>query len=88
VLDRDFGRWLKSIPSSAGLHVSARVVPGASIDLPRVVARAHDAGVRVYPLSRFRFERAGEEGLVIGYGVIPASKIDEGLRRLLSEMKS
>jgi GntR family transcriptional regulator / MocR family aminotransferase len=82
VLDRDFGRWLKVIPSSAGLHVSARTVPGASIDLPRVVARAHDAGVRVYPLSRFCFERARETGLVIGYGVIPTAKIDEGLRRL------
>ena len=81
-LDRDFGRWLNVIPSSAGLHVSARVVPGASIDLARVVARAHDAGVRVYPLSRFCVERARDPGLVIGYGVIPTSKIDEGLRRL------
>jgi GntR family transcriptional regulator/MocR family aminotransferase len=81
-LDRDFGRWLKVIPSSAGLHVSARVVPGASVDLARVVARAHDAGVRVYPLSRFCVERARDAGLVIGYGVIPTPKIDEGLRRL------
>jgi GntR family transcriptional regulator / MocR family aminotransferase len=81
-LRRDFGRWLEVIPSSAGLHVSARVVPGASIDLPRVVARALGDGVRVYPLSRFCAETAGESGLVIGYGVIPTSRIDEGLRRL------
>ena len=81
-LDRHFARWLKVVPSSAGLHVSARVVAGASIDLARVVARAHDAGVRVYPLSRFCFERTREAGLVIGYGMIPTPKIDEGLRRL------
>jgi hypothetical protein len=41
-----------------------------------------DAGVRVYPLSRFSFDRPSSPGLVIGYGVIPTPKIDEGLRRL------
>jgi GntR family transcriptional regulator/MocR family aminotransferase len=82
VLRRDFARWLTVIPSSAGLHLAARVVPGASIDLARVIARALDAGVRVYSLARFSVEPPREPGLVIGYGVIPASSIDEGLRRL------
>jgi len=82
VLGRDFGRWLDVIPASAGLHVSARVVPGVAVDVPRVVTRAQDAGVRVYPLSRFCFTPDGDPGLVIGYGVIPTSKIEEGLRRL------
>jgi GntR family transcriptional regulator/MocR family aminotransferase len=82
VLRRDFGRWLTVIPSSAGLHLAARVVPGASIDLTRVIARALDAGVRVYSLARFSVEPPRLPGLVIGYGAIPRSSIDEGLRRL------
>ena len=81
-LRRDFHRWLDVIPSAAGLHVAARLVRGASTDVERVVARAQDAGVRVYALSRFSFEQPAAPGLVIGYGVIPTSKIDEGLRRL------
>ena len=81
-LRRDFRRWLDVIPSAAGLHVAARLVRGASIDVERVVARAQDAGVRVYALSRFSFEQPAAPGLVIGYGVIPLSKIDDGLRRL------
>ena len=32
-LRRDFRRWLDVIPSAAGLHVAARLVRGASIDL-------------------------------------------------------
>jgi GntR family transcriptional regulator/MocR family aminotransferase len=81
-LRRDFRRWLDVIPSAAGLHVAARLVRGATIDVERVVARAQDAGVRVYPLSRFSFEQPAAPGLVLGYGVMPMSKIDEGLRRL------
>jgi GntR family transcriptional regulator/MocR family aminotransferase len=81
-LRRDFVRWLEVIPSSAGLHVTAKVVSGVAVDVPRIVARALDAGVRIYPLSRFHAEPGGHAGLVIGYGVIPTPKIDEGLRRL------
>jgi GntR family transcriptional regulator/MocR family aminotransferase len=82
VLRRDFSRWLEVTPSSAGLHVAARVKAGRSIDLNGILRRALDAGVRVYPLSRFCFDRPAVAGLVIGYGVIPTSKIDEGMRRL------
>jgi GntR family transcriptional regulator/MocR family aminotransferase len=81
-LRRDFRRWLEVIPSSAGLHVAARVVRRKSADTDRVVARALDAGVRVYPLSRFSSERPALPGIVLGYGVIPTARIDEGLRRL------
>jgi GntR family transcriptional regulator/MocR family aminotransferase len=82
ILRRDFRRWLEVIPSAAGLHVAARFVSGTPMDMERVVARAQEAGVRVYPLSRFSFEQPQAPGLVIGYGVIPTSRIDEGLRRL------
>ena len=82
VLRRDFARWLEVIPSSAGLHVAARIAGGVSIDVRRVVSEAQDAGVRVYPLSRFCYEPPAQPGLVIGYGLIPTGSIDEGLRRL------
>ena len=78
----DFSRWLSVIPSAAGLNVAARAVPAAKKDWNVIAARALEAGVRVYPLARFCRERPAQAGLVIGYGLIPLAKIDEGLRRL------
>jgi GntR family transcriptional regulator/MocR family aminotransferase len=80
-LKRDFDRWLNVIPAAAGLHVAATIAH-PSIAVERSVARALEAGVRVYPLSRFSSGGGGPTGIVIGYGVIPTDKIDEGLRRL------
>lgn len=51
-------RWLRLVPSAAGLHVAARVAPGASVDIARVVRRAAAAGVTVSSLARFRDEQA------------------------------
>jgi GntR family transcriptional regulator/MocR family aminotransferase len=87
-LQRDFARWLQLVPSVAGLHVTARVVPKASIDVEEVVARAQTSGVAVYPLSRFYAEPSGQSGLVIGYGAIPTSKIGEGLSRLARSFRT
>ncbi len=82
VLQRDFRAWLQLVPSVAGLHFATRVVPGASVDLDRVVRRARASGVAVDDLRRFYSGVPRQEGLVIGYGAIPTAKVDEGLRRL------
>jgi GntR family transcriptional regulator/MocR family aminotransferase len=81
-LKRDFSRWLEVIPSSAGLHVAATSVAHGSVHVERILAHGLEAGVRLYPLSRFSSGGSGAAGIVIGYGAIPTEKIDEGLRRL------
>jgi len=73
---------LDLVPSAAGLHLAARISPGASLDVDKVVRRAATNGVAVEALSRFCGESPAQSGLVIGYGAIPTAKIEEGLRRL------
>jgi GntR family transcriptional regulator/MocR family aminotransferase len=81
-LHRDFHAWLRVIPSAAGLHVTARVAPGVSLDMSAIVRGAEASGVAVYALSHFSTESRAHAGLVIGYGAIPTAKVEEGLRRL------
>lgn len=81
-LEHRFGRWLRPIPAAAGLHVAAGVVPGKSVDIVQAVRRAEERGVRVGALSDFYVGTPVRAGLVIGYGAIPTSRIDEGMRRL------
>jgi GntR family transcriptional regulator / MocR family aminotransferase len=76
------GRWLRPIPAVAGLHLSAYAVPGRSVDITHAIGRAEKRGVRVTSLSDFYLGPPARPGLVIGYGAIPASRIDEGMKRL------
>jgi GntR family transcriptional regulator/MocR family aminotransferase len=84
---RDFGRWLRVIPSAAGLHVATRLTPGASIDLRQVARRAEAWGIMVDTLSSFSVASPVREGLVIGYGAIPTERIREGLSRLAKSVR-
>ena len=74
------GRWLRPVPSAAGLHLSAFAAPG--VDVARVAERAAACGVAVRTLSFFGDGKASPDGLVIGYGAIPTARVPEGLRRL------
>ena len=47
-----------------------------------MIARAADAGIEVQELARFAVRPPGRPGLVVGYGAIAATDIDEGLRLL------
>jgi len=85
---RDFGDWLRLVPSGAGLHVAARSVPDVSIDLNRVVRRAQEWGVHVHSLSYFSAARAAPAGLVFGYGALATGRIEEGLKRLRRSFRS
>jgi len=87
-LERDFARWLRLVPSVAGLHVTARLAPTVSIDIEEVVARAQTSGVALYSISRFAAEPRGRSGLVIGYGAIQTSQIGEGLKRLARSFRT
>jgi GntR family transcriptional regulator/MocR family aminotransferase len=52
------------------------------VDIERVVRRAEEHGVRVRALSGFYLGTPTHAGLMIGYGAIPTSRVNEGLTRL------
>jgi GntR family transcriptional regulator / MocR family aminotransferase len=81
-IEHRLGQWLRLIPSAAGLHLAADVVPGTFVDITDVVHRAEERGVRVNALSDFYGGTSVRSGLVIGYGAIPTARIDEGMKRL------
>ncbi|MEV8630253.1 PLP-dependent aminotransferase family protein [Streptosporangium sp. NPDC051023] len=86
----DLGDLLDLVPSTAGLHLCARLRPDALAmlgpDVPtglaRVLEKAHASGVAVESLADYCAEGASQAGLVLGYGAIPAERVAEGLRRL------
>jgi GntR family transcriptional regulator/MocR family aminotransferase len=88
-LARDFADHLELYPSTTGLHVAARARNASVATVAEVARRAVADGVAVQLLSSFF---AGAErrqaGLVLGYGGIATSDIDEGLRRLLRSFDS
>ena len=79
-LEKHCSGWLRTIPSSAGLHVTAELQVRA--ELAKVVAAASVRGVSVRPVRDFAMQRTGRDGLVLGYGAIPSFRIEEGLKRL------
>ncbi len=81
-ITQQLSRWLRVVPSAAGMHVTALLQPDAAVDLGRVVAHAGDHGVAVRRLADFFLGPAAADGLVLGYGGIPAARIGDGLTRL------
>ena len=87
VVERRFARWLDVIPAAAGLHLAALLREGCRVDITQVVRRAAERGVRVEALSTYFAGPVSAEGLVIGYGGIPMSRIDDGLALLRESFK-
>jgi GntR family transcriptional regulator/MocR family aminotransferase len=81
-LARDFDGLLALIPSAAGLHVAARAHGASAEQISGIVRRASELGVEVQELSRFGVHGPAQPGLLLGYGAISTSRIEEGLRRL------
>jgi GntR family transcriptional regulator/MocR family aminotransferase len=79
-VDRLLGEQTVAFPSHAGLHLALRF-RDPRLDDVALARRALEAGVRVQPLRPY-FERAARPGLALGYGMIPAARIEEGVRRL------
>ena len=82
-LSRHGAGRLATIPSSAGLHLSARL-HGDTRDFT-VVERAAAAGITLPPLSRFALDPLAPgtpNGLAFGYGLIGEAQIDGAIRRL------
>jgi GntR family transcriptional regulator/MocR family aminotransferase len=79
---RHFARDLELVPSSTGLHLTARARTLSVSQIGVIVRRAADATVAVQALSSFAASESAQPGVVLGYGAIPAQDIQEGLRRL------
>jgi GntR family transcriptional regulator/MocR family aminotransferase len=81
-LRRDFARHLELVPSSTGLHLTAFATHATPDQIAAVSDQAADAGVAFHPLSFFVVGNRPLAGVVLGYGAIAISDIDEGLRIL------
>uniref|UniRef100_UPI0002D7D064 MocR-like pyridoxine biosynthesis transcription factor PdxR n=1 Tax=Anaeromyxobacter dehalogenans TaxID=161493 RepID=UPI0002D7D064 len=82
---RHLGDRVIALPASAGLHRSFHLAGGCA-DEAEVVRRAQALGVAVQPLAPYH-ARPGRPGFALGYGVIPADRIDEGIRRLAAALE-
>jgi GntR family transcriptional regulator/MocR family aminotransferase len=78
----DFADCLEMIPSSTGLHLTARAPKALPLQIASVAQRAAEAGVAFQTLSSFAVGESAQAGVVLGYGAIATSDISEGLRRL------
>jgi GntR family transcriptional regulator/MocR family aminotransferase len=77
-LQAALARSLDLWPSVAGLHIAASLNHGVSGDVVAESARKMGVGV----------ESLGEHGLALGYGLIGAGQIPEGVSRLKKAMNS
>jgi GntR family transcriptional regulator / MocR family aminotransferase len=78
---------LDLVPSTAGLHVCARLAAGAAVDVETAVRRAASVGVSVRSLAAYYAEAPGSQGLVLGYGAIPADRIAAGIAHLTAALR-
>ena len=77
-----FDAHLELMPSNTGLHV-AGIARKASVEqIEALATRAADAGVAIQTLSFFAAGEKALAGIVLGYGGIATTDIEEGLRRL------
>jgi GntR family transcriptional regulator/MocR family aminotransferase len=82
ILARDFADQLALVPSAAGLHVGALATDPSVERIRDVIRRAREREVAVQDLARLAVGPARRAGLVLGYGAISASRMEEGLGRL------
>jgi GntR family transcriptional regulator/MocR family aminotransferase len=75
-------RWLEPVPSIAGLHVTALFRHEHDVDVDAVIGAARDRGVAVEAVASYTSHPRATPGLALGYGAIPAERIDEGIRIL------
>lgn len=80
----DFAEWLEVVPSVAGMHLCATLRRSSRRFERDIADRARQAGLGLHRLSTFYAGDSARSGLLLGYGAIPMSHIDEGLRRLRS----
>jgi GntR family transcriptional regulator/MocR family aminotransferase len=68
-------------PSDAGLHLAAALPPEVNPEM--LLARASAQGIRLESLDDYAQGHPGPHGLVFGYGMIAAGRIDAAIRRVV-----
>jgi GntR family transcriptional regulator / MocR family aminotransferase len=76
--------WFEPMPASAGIHLVARLA--SAHDEARVVAAARDVSVGLYGIRPFYAGKAGEQGVLLGYGGTDVDAIERGTTRLAALM--
>ena len=79
-LERELGHAIEILPSAAGLHVTV-LLRDRRLDADTIVARALAKGVGLASLRDYSALKP-RAGLALGFGLIAAAKIDEGVARL------
>ncbi|QGZ64232.1 MocR-like pyridoxine biosynthesis transcription factor PdxR [Paraburkholderia acidisoli] len=79
--------WLEAItPSTAGLHLAARLV--APIDEAALVAAARKASIGLHPLTPFHLKTPAQKGFLFGYGAVEAERIEAALTSLAALLRT
>jgi GntR family transcriptional regulator/MocR family aminotransferase len=81
-ISRDCAEHLELVPSTTGLHLTALARTMSVDQIADTARRAADRGVTVQILSHFAVGAIPRAGFVLGYGAIPAARIEEGVRLL------
>ena len=81
ILQKDFSRWLVTIPAVTGMHLTATLRSRLRQHERELAARAATRGVAFDLLTTYWTGRS-RPGLVLGYGSIATGDVEEGLRRL------
>jgi GntR family transcriptional regulator/MocR family aminotransferase len=79
-LESKLSGQLDVVPSSAGLHLCARLRSGDVTHADSVLAAAHDRSVAVDSLARYCADQP-QAGFVFGYGALRDDTVNEGLTR-------
>jgi GntR family transcriptional regulator / MocR family aminotransferase len=74
--------WLQIIPSTTGLHLSARLTGPVTLD--RIAAAAVEAGVVIERLDRYAAVAGCGEAVGFGYGLHEPEAISDSIRRIAS----
>ena len=82
IIRRDFADYLELIPSSTGLHVAAYARTASVERIHAITSRAFALHVAVQRLSNCSMGGKPQAGVILGYGLIEATQIAEGLGRL------
>ncbi len=77
---------LTSLTASAGLHVAAALRQGTSEDC--VLRAAAARGIATTGLSSYYQASPAQQGLVIGYGAVPATDLPAAIQTLASALES
>lgn len=78
-IDSEFGEFLRPLPSSYGLHLSAFGNP--AINWKSVSEKARLSGIHVRSLSQY-YESTPQPGVVFGIGVEPEDRLRAAIRKL------